>query len=312
MLIEMLFVLAISQQASHQGFTSESNDQGVLIREGGKKVLFYQVASKDRQGKHRRSNYVHPLYSLHGSPLTEDFPADHLHHRGVFWAWHQVRVGTKKLGDPWTCQAFDWKVKVQNVATTRGQATIRATIDWSSPQFKQNGKVVPVIREQFVLTAHRQSGSYRNVDFDISLAALVDGVAIGGAENDKGYGGFSVRAICPPDLKFVDRDRQLAPQRTPVRGGPWLNMTGTFPTTGGSPAKQRAGIAVLCHPTNPGMPQPWILRQRRSMQNPVFPGQHAVPLRQGQPVRLRYRLAIHDGSLTAAQIQANYKDYCAN
>ena len=33
-----------------------------------------------------------------GQVLTEDFPADHLHHRGIFWAWHQVYVGEKAMG----------------------------------------------------------------------------------------------------------------------------------------------------------------------------------------------------------------------
>ena len=46
------------------------------------------------------SCYIHPLYGLDGEVLTDDFPADHLHHRGVFWAWPHVTVDGRHL-DLW-------------------------------------------------------------------------------------------------------------------------------------------------------------------------------------------------------------------
>ena len=57
---------------------------------------------KSREGTHTRNNYV-DLFDFQGHEITEDFPADHLHHRGVFWAWHQVLVNGKQLGDSWEC-----------------------------------------------------------------------------------------------------------------------------------------------------------------------------------------------------------------
>ena len=60
-------------------------DQGFSIAEGEKQVLFYQREHKSMDGKYMRANYIHPLYGLDGEILSEDFPADHPHHRGVFW-----------------------------------------------------------------------------------------------------------------------------------------------------------------------------------------------------------------------------------
>jgi hypothetical protein len=65
--------------------------------EKGEKVFFYQSEPKNHKGKYERLHYIHPLWAPDGAALTEDFPADHLHHRGVFWAWHQVWIGDKKL-----------------------------------------------------------------------------------------------------------------------------------------------------------------------------------------------------------------------
>lgn len=67
----------------------EESSDGILVTESGSKVLYYQRAALSKDGKFARANYVHPLFGLDGSILTEDFPADHPHHRGVFWAWQQ-------------------------------------------------------------------------------------------------------------------------------------------------------------------------------------------------------------------------------
>ena len=37
-----------------------------------------------------RSDYIHPLYGLHGEILTDDWVPDHPHHRGIYWAWPEV------------------------------------------------------------------------------------------------------------------------------------------------------------------------------------------------------------------------------
>lgn len=64
----------------------------------------------------------------------------------------------------------------------------------------------------------------------------------------------------------------------------------------------------MCHPTNPGFPQPWILRAKGSMQNAVYPypGAEAVPLTE---LKLRYRLIVHDEGAQQIEISKLYDDY---
>src|SRR5262245_20143036 len=101
----VLVTLILCPLAGHaqapSAWRAVTNDEGVWLQEGDTKVLFYQRRPKAKDGKFARANYVHPLLDLDGEPLTEDFPADHLHHRGIFWAWHQVLIGDKAIGDPW-------------------------------------------------------------------------------------------------------------------------------------------------------------------------------------------------------------------
>jgi len=70
-----------------------------------------------------------------------------------------------------------------------------------------------------------------------------------------------------------------------------------------------SGITLLCHPSTPNYPAPWILRQKSSMQNIVFPGQERVPLSISRPTILRYRLLIHRGNASNMDIPEYQSEY---
>src|SRR4051794_2815226 len=92
-----------------------TTDDGVWLQEGNTKVLFYQRQPKSKDGKYARANYVHPLLNLDGATLTEDFPKDHPHQRGIFWAWHQVTIAGKAVGDPWALKDCGWDISAAKV-----------------------------------------------------------------------------------------------------------------------------------------------------------------------------------------------------
>ena len=89
-------ILAITATAND--FELKWSTEGVELSEGDKKVFFYQRATKSQDGKYPRANYLHPLYDLDGAVITDDFPKDHPHHRGIFWTWHyfHVTLGAKR------------------------------------------------------------------------------------------------------------------------------------------------------------------------------------------------------------------------
>jgi hypothetical protein len=67
----------------------------LILLESGQPVWAYAFAPQLPQGvaeKYRRADYFHPLYDLNGRILTDDFPRDHYHHRGLSWMWPHVRV----------------------------------------------------------------------------------------------------------------------------------------------------------------------------------------------------------------------------
>jgi hypothetical protein len=85
-----LLSLAVTAQLAYV----EDPAKGTLtVRDGMVSVLTYCFGDQLKAGidpKYTQSSYIHPLFSLDGQALTDDSPADHLHHHGLFWTWPVV------------------------------------------------------------------------------------------------------------------------------------------------------------------------------------------------------------------------------
>lgn len=289
-------------------FQIVTEDGGVSISEGTAKVLHYQRQTKSLDGRYARANYVHPLHDLDGNELTEDFPADHRHQRGVFWAWHQVTIGDKPICDQWATQDAIWDVREVQTKVAGQEVDLLAKVDWKSPNWlDEQGNQKPFVREETTIRVHRAQADRRAIDFEIRLLALEPDLKIGGSHDEKGYGGFSPRVRLPADVRFLGQKGEIEPQGTAVEAGPWVDVTATYGTT-----DAKSGVAMLCHPTLPVFPPPWILRRAKSMQNAVYPGATPVLLSATEPLVLRYRLVVHRGAATVEQIDGWQREYAAD
>ena len=278
-------------------------EDGILIREGNAKVLFFQVKTKSQNGQYPRANYIHPLFSLDGSELTEDFPSDHLHQRGIFWAWHQVTIGDRRVGDMWECKDIVWDI---DLADTKyedgGSISLYFNTHWRSPLWVVNGIEQPFLLERTKLKVYPRRENYRVVDIEISLQALVPDLKIGGCEDEKGYGGLSVRMKMPSDITFVSEGEVVSPITNQVEAGPWMDIYGSLATDG-----RKAGIVIICHPDNPMSHNKWILRKNASMQNAVYPGRYPVLVEEEKPTILSYRFIIYQGNMSENSINDLYE-----
>ena len=287
-------------------FRAQRSAAGIEILEADSKVLFFQTQEKSLDGKWPRANYVHPLYGLDGQVLTEDFPADHRHHRGIFWAWHQLRWQGQQMADPWICRDIQWLPPEQGdgirFRAEGAQAMLEVTRDWSVPQQDPAAPRLRLVRENVKIVVHPVREGARPIDFVLKLRGLRPEVAIGGSEDVKGYGGFSPRLRLPEDLRFLAQTGPVEPQKTAVEGGAWMNFAGDF-------QQQPWGVSLLCHAANPDFPTKWILRAKNSMQNAAWPGREPVTLETEHDLVLRYRLLVHRGQLTTEQVNAAWKQF---
>ncbi len=268
---------------------------GYLFKEGNDSIFFYQKNPKDLDGKYSRTNYIHPLYGLDGTCLTEDFPADHLHHRGVFWTWHQILIDKKPVSDGWDLTNFEQKVINFEFILQKGRGLIRTDVDWKSPLWKDGTE--PYIREESKITIHPKTGSFRRIDFEIKLKALADRIEIGGSDDEKGYSGFSVRLKLPEDVCFSDKDGVVEPTNTALEAGNAMKVSGSFLNNG-----KKGGLVIWNNPSNPDPSTCWIIRKKASMQNAVFPGRKLISLPVEKPLVLKYSLLVFEGDFSQKKI----------
>lgn len=276
-------------------------ESGFLFMEGNDSIFFYQKLPKSKDGAYSRCHYIHPLYAPDGTRITEDFPADHLHHRGIFWAWHQILIDGKQVSDGWELKDFQQKVTNFEFRSLKGMGYISATVDWKSPEW--NGGSEAYIREDSRITIHPLAGNYRRIDFEIRLKALTDRLLIGGSNDEKGYSGFSVRLKLPQDVQFSGFKGLVEPQNTAVEAGNALKIDGSFLSIG-----KRGGVVMWSDPQNPAPATSWILRKKASMQNAAYPGRQPVAISFDQPLTLKYTLLIFQGDMSQKQIKKAVKN----
>ena len=291
----------ISKNDTSSRFRFVEDDNRLELYDADKPVLFYQKATKDN-GESKFNHYIHPLYNLSGMAITEEFPNDHLHHRGLFWTWHQLYIDGRSIGSGWIMEDVLHYIRRIKTYSIGGNAHISLYVQWISTK---TGSEEAFMDEHTLITIHPIQKGLRIIDFEINLKALLPGLSIGGSQDTiKGYGGFSLRIKMYDSMSFRSDKGPVEPQEGAIAAGPWMDFS-----TPGLSSPDKYGLAILCHPSVPNHPAPWILRRKGSMQNIVFPGWKRVNVSTDRNTKLRYRLVIHDGNASIEELEKQYEAY---
>jgi hypothetical protein len=275
----------------HKNWLDEAHES-VLVKQGDAPILnYYHSDSILPQGVDpifKRGDYVHPIFGPDGQILTEDFPADHLHHRALNWGWATVKWKGKKR-DLFACRGI-W-TRPQDIKLINGPtAQIIAENLWLWDD------KTPVVKETVTITAHPQNNSGRFIDFDIRLKALVNDFAIGGREKS-GYGGFNIRMAPAENVTLTIHD---ANNENPQS---WADYTADFDF------KKRAGITIFEHPKNPQYSLGWFRRDKINFFQPIWPVAKLFNIPKSKTLQLRYRLWVHKGTIDPEIISIAWTDY---
>jgi hypothetical protein len=240
-----------------------------------------------------RGDYLMPVFGPSGELLTDDYPPDHPHHRGLSWSWPVTRWGNE-VRDIWAVRGV-WSRPVALRALESGPLFARLAAEnvWKW------GDTNPIVREDVLLRVFRWSGRGRFVDVELQLTALADGVAIGGRPH-AGYGGFGLRAK-PAQERVITRQTD-PPEAQPRRS--WLDYSGVF--AGG---KGPAGLAIFEHVGNLFYPNALLEYPELNYVMPAFPGEREVPLAKDKPLVLKHRLWIHSGHATPEALAGLWTAY---
>lgn len=272
--------LTLSAQASFR--FRDLNAVSLELADAGKPVFVYNhgmILGNGAPESRRRSGYLHPVYAPDGTVVTDDFPKDHFHHRGIFWAWPIVRSGGVKY-DPWL---VDENLKSRFVRwlardARSGSAKLAVENGWFAGERK-------LVRELVEITAYPAAGMSRAIDFLVSLDAAGPAVELEGEPaQEKGYGGFSVR-FAPRQRTVITTDKGVEARDTDMVPHPWAQLEGDF---GG----KRAGLRIDIDPANRGYPNGWCLRHYGFL-GVNFPGRKTFTIEPKAPLVLKYRVTVY-------------------
>jgi hypothetical protein len=280
------------------------NDKSIELREGDRPVFAYnhgvitnpKVPAKD--ARRSRACYVHPLYGLDGEVLTDDFPKDHYHHHGIFWAWPHVGIDGKEY-DLWVYNNIQQRF-VRWIAREAGP--VAAVLAVENGWFVGDKKVMI---ERVWLRAYRAAGDNRALDLEFAWIPVDRPITLRGAEG-KSYGGLNVRFAVRNEKESVitvpsGRTKDDLPD-TPLA---WADLSAPFGAKSGP-----SGAAIFVDPGHPDYPPTWLTRHY-GCQCVGWPGVKPKTFEPGVPIRLNYRIWIHRGQPDTAAIKAAYDGYAA-
>jgi hypothetical protein len=263
--------------------------------------------------RYTRAGYLHPVFTPSGFPVTDDSPADHGHHHGIWTAWTVAEFEGRKLSfwgpEPGRSRNDLVAVTGSFGGPIAGGFTARlASTDLGVKPPR------PVLDSEWKVVVHRPVGAPGRAPYFLFDLEWTDKAASNSPLllPEYRYGGLGVRGnrawIDATKVAFLTSERadRLAGENTRAR---WVHLGGEVSGSAAGRAGRRAGLAVLVHPSNLRAPEPVRL-------NPGIPllcvsPVKAGPLRieAGRPYTAHYRFVVADGPANPALLERLWRDY---
>jgi hypothetical protein len=285
-----------------------------VFASGAREIARYQaepgpMPRADIKPEFHRGGYLHPIYTPSGKLVTDDYPANHVHHHGAWFAW--TKTGFEdRAPDFWNMGGKKGRVdfvSAEPLPSREGAARLLAKhrhIDMLAQPEKA------VLDEEWTISvAARPADGATPEHFVIDLISVQHCTTAAPLHLPKyHYGGFGFRgnwAWNGPDAWSVltsagETDRIKANETR----GQWC-------WTGGKIDGAPAGITILCAPENYRAPQPMRIHPTE----PFFcfaPQQlGAMEITPGKAYASRYRLIVADGQPTREQCATWWERWAA-
>jgi hypothetical protein len=253
--------------------------------------------------------YLHPVHTPGGRLVTGDYPPDHKHQRGIFFAWTHTEFEGRtpdfwnmgKGNDAKVTAATEF-VKLEHSwqgAVQGGFVSRHRFVDRLAP----TPKTMLDERWQVTLYAAPASGGKAWLFDFVSVQECASASPVKLPKYY--YGGLGVRgqaAWDPVDAVTFLTSNGDDRKKGDASKANWVHM-------GGQADGALAGLAVLIHPGNFRAPQPLRLNPKNP-QLCVAPSQDGDwEITPGKPYVSRYRFVIADGPADKAELDRLWNDY---
>lgn len=289
--------------------TLEMGPRDLLVRHGGDPLFTYYhghvLPPEGVDPAYVRSGYIGNLMSPGGKLITEDFPSDHYHHKGIWF--------------PWTNTQFEGRdIDFWNLGKKKGR------VQFAGFEALETGAVYGrfVSRHEFVDVTQPEGGKVAlDETWDVRIYAA------GGRE--KRYQLFDVTSeqSCASDSPLHLRKYRYGGMA--FRGAKeWkkdnyvlLTSEGKTKENGhttrarwcahsGSVDGQWTTVVVLCSPANERFPEPMRIWTKGGAFFNYTPIQHeAWDFKPGEKHRFSYRFYVHEGKIDRDRAEQAWQDF---
>jgi hypothetical protein len=290
----------------------------VTLKAFGKTALVYRTEKTDLPPNRpdltpifQRGGYIHPVLSPSGKQITDDYPSNHKHHHGIWFAWTHTEYDGRtpdfwNMGDGKGFVKFESLDKTWNGPVHAGFISRHRQMDLTEKS--ANGKPQTALLETWnvKLYAVGSEGAKPYFLFDMEIT---DTCAHGPLKLPQyRYGGIGIRGNWAwngkDKLNFLNSegmtDRSKGDKAETV--GRWAHMGGLIDGA-------LTGIAVLDHPDNVRAPQPQRIHPTEPFLNLAPQQAGDVEITPAKPLTLRYRFVVADGAPDKAELNRLWNDY---
>ena len=251
-----------------------------------------------------RGGYIHPVFTPKGRIVTDDYPADHYHHHGIWFAWTKTefegkhpdfwnvgdgtgRVDFEKVGQTWSGPVYGGFTSFQKYVALTGEAPKTAlNEEWDVRVYNVGGAQATYFVFDIVATQESASGSPLILE-------------------EYRYGGMGVRGNREwkdkTKVSFLTSDGKTRADGNATRSR-WCHI-------GGSVNGQVVGIAVLDHPSNFRAPVPLRIHPDDPYFNYAPSQMGRFEIEPGKKFVLRYRYVVSDGPPDPKLLDRLWNDY---
>ncbi len=267
--------------------------------ENDKPVWVYNYGTVEKEGvpeDRYRSCYFHPVYGIGGQLITDDFPRDHYHHRGIWWSWPGLKVGEKPV-DIWHMKGIRHRFE-QWLYEETGPVCARFGV--------QNGWYMGEKRaaeERVFCTVYPAGEKGRALDITIHLKAGDEPIQLSGQPKDNaGYGGLYFRVPPGRDKIITGPSGWLKNSSNHVQM-PWVDYSGRF-----NADQTFSGGSIFVPTHHPDFPPGWTIRYY-GVFGVAWPGTKHVMMQPGDEVEISYRVWLHGGDVDGGNVREAYDAY---
>ena len=241
--------------------------------------------------------FFFPVNGPSGASVTSMRNGEFPHHSSLFFGCDHVNGGNY-----WQEGLNRGQIVSEGavVAEASGkQVVITETCNWTRPDAEQP------FRDTRRITISAPSKTVRQIDFDITLEALMD-VEI----KETNHSLFTMRM--DPDLSVFYGGTMVNAQGDQSQAGthgvssPWMAYYG--PRGNG----KVEGLAMFQHPSNPWYPARWLTRDYGLFSPTPFqwpPDKKSITIKKGETWAMRYRVLVFEGTASEAKIADRFAEY---